>query len=385
MPALNALVRPCNSPRLAPMSLALDTMTAPPALRLDSIRHRFGDVVAVDGVSLEARAGEILCLLGPSGCGKSTLLRLAAGLEPLSSGRVDIDGVCIAGPDRQPMPPEQRAIGLVFQDYALFPHLSARANVEFGLKGLSAPQRRAQAMEALSQVRMQDFAESFPHQLSGGQQQRVALARALAPRPRVLLLDEPFSGLDQRLRGQVRDDTLHVLKRAGIAAIMVTHDPEEAMFLADRIALMRAGRIEQEGRPEDLYLRPATPFAAEFFGDINHMEGTVQGGQVATPLGSLPAPGYADGAPVLVLARPEALRLAAFDAGVLCGTVMAARLLGRTSLVHLSMGAPGGGVAHIHARIAGVFTPADGTLVCVQLDPSQVHIFPRPAPASTKP
>ncbi len=360
------------------MSLALDISKSPVALRLDAIRHRYGEVLAVDGVSVEARAGEILCLLGPSGCGKSTLLRLAAGLEPLAEGRIEIEGVCVAGPGQASLPPEKRAIGLVFQDYALFPHLTVRANVEFGLRALAAPQRRARAIEALAQVRMQDYQAAYPHQLSGGQQQRVALARALAPRPRVLLLDEPFSGLDQRLRGQVRDDTLHVLKRAGIAAIMVTHDPEEAMFLADRIALMRAGRIEQQGTPEQLYLHPATPFVAEFFGDINHLEAVVQAGYANTALGPIAAPGFADGTPVLVLARPEAVKLAAFDASVLCGTVMAARLLGRSSLVHLSMGAPGGGVAHIHARVPGVFTPKDGDMVCVQLDPAQVYVFPRP-------
>jgi len=259
---------------------------SPEALALQNIRHRYAGMTAVDDVSLSIAQGEILCLVGPSGCGKSTLLRIAAGLEALQRGTVSIDGKVVAD-NSGCMPPERRGVGLVFQDYALFPHLSVIDNVRFGLSGRPAAHQRRRAMETLEQVGMGGYADHFPHALSGGQQQRVALARALAPDPAVLLLDEPFSGLDARLREQVRDETLHVLKRTGAATMLVTHDPEEAMFLADRIALMRSGKLVQLGSPVDLYNRPADGFAASFFGEVNRIDGTVRQGAVDTPVGRI--------------------------------------------------------------------------------------------------
>mgnify|MGYP001809880117 FL=1 len=235
------------------------------ALAFDGVTHRYGASLAVDNLSLTIGAGEIVCLCGPSGCGKSTLLRIAAGLEGLQHGALRLGGRVVAGKGFSE-PPERRGVGLVFQDYALFPHLSILDNVCFGLTKLPAAERRRLALAALEQVGMEEHAAKYPHQLSGGQQQRAALARALAPSPAVLLLDEPFSGLDARLREQVRDETLQVLKRNGAATLLVTHDSEEAMFLADRIALMRAGKLAQTGAPLDLYARPTSPYAASFFG-----------------------------------------------------------------------------------------------------------------------
>ena len=214
--------------------------------------------------------GEILCLLGPSGDGKTTLLRLVAGLEPLQAGRIELGGVVVGEPGRE-VPPEQRHVGFVFQDYALFPHLTVAENVAFGLTASPRGERSWAVTEALARVGLETYANAYPHMLSGGQQQRVALARALAPRPQVVLLDEAFASLDARLREQVRDDTLHVLQTAGIPAMIVTHDAEEAMFLADRIALMRGGRVVQLGRPEELYLAPADPFVATFLGEVNRL------------------------------------------------------------------------------------------------------------------
>ncbi|WP_207458690.1 ABC transporter ATP-binding protein [Azospirillum sp. SYSU D00513] len=355
------------------------------ALALDRVSHRYGSAIAVDDISLTIGAGEILCLCGPSGCGKSSLLRIAAGLEALQSGTVRIGGRVVADPSGE-VPAERRGIGLVFQDYALFPHLSVMQNVRFGLSGLPAGKQRARALEVLAQVGMADYADSFPHHLSGGQQQRVALARALAPNPAVLLLDEPFSGLDARLREQVRDETLHVLKQNGAATLLVTHDPEEAMFLADRIALMRAGRIVQLGDPVDLYTRPADGFAASFFGEVNRIVGKVAGGGVETPLGRIPAAGFADGAEVEVLIRPEALKLTPIVAVAPVGNgmpnlarVMAARLLGRTSLIHLGMPDGTGGAVHLHSRMPGQFLPPEESYVSVALDPRQAFVFPLPA------
>ncbi|MCW2246695.1 iron(III) transport system ATP-binding protein [Azospirillum fermentarium] len=349
------------------------------ALALDAVTHRYGRVVAVNDVSVSIGAGEIVCLCGPSGCGKSSLLRLAAGLEPLQAGRVRIGGRVVADTTGA-VPPERRGVGLVFQDYALFPHLSVLDNVRFGLDALPAEERKARALESLEQVGMAGYAAAFPHQLSGGQQQRVALARALAPKPAVLLLDEPFSGLDARLREQIRDETLHVLKKNGAATMLVTHDPEEAMFLADRIILMQEGRVVQMGCPVDLYTRPVSAYAAAFFGEANRVTGTVRGGRVDTPVGSVSAEGLSDGTEAEVLIRPEALRLAPLAASAGADVpnlarVMTARLLGRSSLIHLSLADGRGGAVHLHSRMPGQFLPPEESYVSVAPDWGQVFVF----------
>jgi iron(III) transport system ATP-binding protein len=344
------------------------------ALRLEGIRHAFGAHVVLRGIDLTVAPGEIVCLLGPSGDGKTTLLRIAAGLTPLQHGRVWIGGALVAEPGRE-VPPEDRGVGLLFQDFALFPHLSVAQNVGFGLRGAGKAER---VREMLARVGMERFASAMPHTLSGGQQQRVALARALAPRPRVLLLDEPFSGLDARLRDRVRDDTLHVLQEEGIAVLMVTHDAEEAMFMADRMAMLHDGLIAQEGPPAEIYLHPATPFVAAFLGEVNRLAGTVRLGMVATPFGPVPAPGLPEGTAVQVLIRPEGIRLMPAEAGEPCharARVEAARLLGRTSMVHLSV-QDGGREVHIHARIPGEYLPARDAVVAVALDPTRAHVFP---------
>jgi len=350
------------------------------ALRLDRVSHRFGGLLAVDEVSLAVHPGEVVCLLGPSGCGKTTVLRIAAGLERLQAGRVLISGQTVADGTID-LPPEKRGVGLVFQDYALFPHLNVLDNVAFGLvDARDTPARKARAQDVLAQVDMADWAASWPHELSGGQQQRVALARALAPRPRLVLLDEPFSGLDSRLRDQVRDQTLHVLKQSGAATLMVTHDSEEAMFMADRIAVMRQGRVVQLGRPTQLYCQPDSVFVASFFSEINRIKGVVKSGSVHTPFGAVAADGLAEGAEVAVLIRPEALRLSAIEDGApepaSAARVLAARLLGRTSLIHLCMGDMGGQHLHLHARMPGQFLPTEDEIVAVDLDRRQTFVFP---------
>jgi iron(III) transport system ATP-binding protein len=348
-----------------------------PALELEGVTHRFGSLLALDVVGLAVGRAEIVCLVGPSGCGKSTLLRLAAGLERLQEGRVRLGGRLVADPQRA-VGPEARGIGLVFQDYALFPHLSALDNVRFGLAGLPGAERRARAAAALARVGMSPWSAAFPHMLSGGQQQRVALARALAPRPAVILLDEPFSGLDVGLRAQVRDETLHVLKENAAATVIVTHDPEEAMFLADRIVLMREGRVEQVGPPAELYTRPASAFAAAFFGEVNRIPAAVEAGVVETPFGRLPGGGACEGQAVEVLIRPEGLLLAedAGRPGQVRARVEAARLLGRSSLVHLSVPDGRGGAIHMHARAPGQFLPPEDSTVSVTIDPRQAFVFP---------
>src|SRR5690349_474202 len=253
-------------------------------LTFEDVSRRFGEGLALDHVSLDIAPGEIVCLLGPSGCGKTTLLRIAAGVERPSGGRVLIDNQEVAGPNRF-VPPEKRGVGLMFQDFALFPHLSILDNVAFGLKSLTRSEAKAEAFTALERVGLGHYASEYPHILSGGEQQRVALARAIAPRPSVLLMDEPFSGLDPRLRESVRAETLDILRRSRATSIVVTHDAEEAMRMGDRIALLKDGRLVQVGTAEELYNSPASLFAAGFFSEVNIFEARALNGAVDTPLG----------------------------------------------------------------------------------------------------
>ena len=263
-------------------------------LAFEGISHAYHDQPTVDNVSLRAEPGEVLCLLGPSGSGKTSLLRLAAGLEVPEQGRILLNQQEITGPDVF-VPPERRGVGLMFQDFALFPHLSVLENVRFGLNSLTEAEASLEAMAALERVGLTDYADQFPHALSGGEQQRVALARALSPRPSVLLMDEPFSGLDSRLKDTVRDQTLTILRETRATALVVTHDAEEAMRIADRIALLRGGRLIQVGTAEDLYHRPVDLFTAAFFSELNIFNGIVKGGRVDTPLGQFGAEGMSDG------------------------------------------------------------------------------------------
>ncbi|MFL1460621.1 ABC transporter ATP-binding protein [Roseococcus sp. DSY-14] len=352
------------------------------SLRLSAIRHAYGAKEVLRGVSLEVAPGEILCLLGPSGDGKTTLLRLVAGLETLQHGAIELDGRRLAEPGRA-VPPEGRNVGFVFQDYALFPHLTVGENVAFGLNRVPRGDRGWRVAEALARVGLEAHAESWPHQLSGGQQQRVALARALAPRPAVLLLDEAFASLDARLREKVRDDTLHVLQQAGIPALIVTHDAEEAMFMADRIALMRQGRVVQLGTPEELYLSPADPFVATFLGEVNRLPGRVRDGLAWTAIGPAPGHGLPDGAPCEVLLRPEGLRVLPEAGDGVVAEVEASRMLGATTLVHLAVADGEGGLLHLHARLPPGAALARGEKVAVALDPTRAFAFPpgaNPAP-----
>ncbi len=353
-------------------------------LAFEHVHHAYpGGEGVLHDVTLTIEPGEIFCLLGPSGCGKTTSLRLAAGLEECQRGRILINGAVVSD-GRIHVPPERRGVGLVFQDTALFPHLTVHDNVGFGLRRLPEAQRRARVAALLEQVGMTAFAEAFPHVLSGGQQQRIALVRALAPEPRLVLLDEPFSGLDAQLRSQVREETLALLRHHGATALIVTHDPEEAMYVADRIAVMNAGRVEQVGRPDELYCHPVSPFVTRFFSSTNRFATTVADGRIATPFGPIPAPeGCAEGARVEVLIRPEALRIgpagsAAHPGGI--GSVEArvvnVRMLRRAVFMNLCMGDFGGDHIHFHARHPGHRMPEEGSRVTVTLDPEQTFVFP---------
>jgi iron(III) transport system ATP-binding protein len=300
-----------------------------PLLSLDavSLRYASAGTPAVDGLSLAVEPGEVVALLGPSGCGKTTTLRMVAGFERPDAGTVTLEGRVLAGPGAF-VPPEQRSVGMVFQDYALFPHLSVLDNVAFGLGALSRAEAQARARAMLKLFGLEGFESRLPHALSGGQQQRVALARALAPGPRVLLLDEPFSSLDSALRASTRGEVRRVLKSLGATVLLVTHDQAEAMAFADRLVVMRAGKVEQVGTPEAVYSTPRTAFVAYFLGGTNLLPGVGFGNGARTVLGILPVAGQAKGQ-VLLSLRPEALRLVPDTDAVAVGGALRAEVLAR--------------------------------------------------------
>lgn len=354
-----------------------------PRLELRGLARQFGAARAVDDVSLKLHEGEVICLLGPSGCGKSTTLRIAAGVEQQDAGTVLIDGQVVSDAGGH-MPPEHRSIGLMFQDFALFPHLSVHNNIAFGLKG-SKQDKKARVEALLDRVELQGYGQKFPHELSGGEQQRVALARAVAPRPRVLLMDEPFSGLDDRLRDEVRDATLQLLKDEGTAVLLVTHEPQEAMRLADQIALMRNGRIVQQGAPYNIYNAPIDKEAAAFFSDINVVEGVVKNALTETPFGQFLVPGAEDGVEVEIIIRPQHLRLD-FDRGgrgpnptasegtPAQGAVLRSRFLGSHSLVEFEMAYD---KSHLQVTVPGVFLPEAGRILWLSMRRDRCFVFPK--------
>ena len=351
-------------------------------LELHDIVHAYDGVHVLDGVSLELSRGQVTCLLGPSGCGKSTLLRIAAGVERQGAGRVVVDGEVVSE-GRLHAPPERRRIGLMFQDFALFPHLSVAENVAFGMTG-SGPDKAERSAHLLSRVGLDRHGARYPHQLSGGEQQRVALVRALAPRPPILLMDEPFSGLDNRLRDAIRDQTLEVLKDEDTAVMLVTHEPEEAMKMADRIALMRGGRIVQQGAPYNIYNAPVDKEAAMFFSDINVLHGEVKNFATDTPFGQFMTPGLADRADVEIIIRPQHLKMdfdrhgtgplpTPQDGMPARGCVARARFVGNQSIVELKMDFDG---SMLKATVPGVFLPPVGTPLWLSMRRDRCFVFP---------
>ncbi len=352
-------------------------------LELEDIHLSFGGQAAVAGLDLCVELAELVCLLGPSGCGKTTTLRVAAGIEQQQLGAVRVDGRLVSEGSFH-MPPELRSVGLMFQECALFPHLTAIENVAFGFPGRGS-RENGEAKSFLRRMGLSGHADRYPYQLSGGEQQRIALARALAPRPRVLLMDEPFSSLDTRLRDGIRDEALTLLKEEGTAVLLVTHEPGEALRMGDRIALMRDGRIVQTGEPYHIYNHPRDRLAAAFFSEVNVVEGTVASQQVDTPFGPFLSVGNRDGTEVEIVIRPEHLALqvdtggpapvASPDLGMpAAGRVARARFLGAESLVEVRVERDG---ALLRATVPGTFLPPEGAPIWISLRRDRCFVFPR--------
>ncbi len=355
------------------------------AARLDirNITKSFGGRRVVDDVSLGVMPGQVTCLLGPSGCGKSTTLRIIAGVDNQDSGSIHVDGQLVCDGTTR-IPPEGRSIGLMFQDFALFPHLSVAENVGFGLAG-GTKRNAMRIAELLEKVGMSRHIHAYPHELSGGEQQRIALARALAPRPKVMLMDEPFSGLDDRLRDDIRDETLAVLKEEGAGVLLVTHEPHEAMRMADEILLMRGGQIVQRGAPYNIYNAPKDREAASFFSDINVINGKVSGALTDTPFGQFLAPGVPDGTDVDIVIRPQHLKIdfdragrgpnpTPVDGTPARGIVQRARFMGNESLVEFKMDFDG---SLLKAAVPSVFLPKVGTPLWLMIRRDRCFVFPR--------
>ena len=336
-------------------------MTRPHLLSLRHLTKSYGPGLppVVQDLNLEMGEGELVTLLGPSGCGKTTTLRLVAGLEAPDSGQVGL-----RGQDVTPLPPERRGVGLVFQDYALFPHLSVLDNVLFGLQALPAAERRRRAQDTLALVGLTVFEGRMPHQLSGGQQQRVALARALAARPALLLLDEPFSNLDASLRHSTRAEVRSILRQSGTAALLVTHDQEEALAFSDRVVVMRAGAVEQAGPPAEVYAAPRTAFVANFLGRANLLTATAQGETAECALGRVKLNRPLQGTAMLCL-RPEQLRLNADPAGP--AEVLGREFRGWAVAYTLRLGVGGGAQELQVLRPAGEPLLNEGTRVTVEM------------------
>ena len=341
-------------------------------LSFENISHSYAGLPSVNDVSFTLAEGEVVSLLGPSGCGKSTLLRLAAGLEVPQAGQIIQNDVVISAPGFA-VEPDKRGIGLVFQNYALFPHLTVLENVCYGLQGSKKDQGQI-AHDVMEDFDISHLSDQYPHELSGGQQQRVALARAICPSPSLVLLDEPFSGLDTRLRERVRDRLLHVLREKGIAAIMVTHDAEEAMFMSHKIVVLEQGKVAQIGRPLDVYSRPKTSFVATFFGEANEFKAIVKNSLVQTVFGEISTQNVTEGAKVEVVVRNDSLRvhnLPVANETAPVFSVLETHLLGSSTLVHLS-----DGTHHFHAKIPGLNYFESGAEVYLTVAKDDVLIFP---------
>lgn len=342
-----------------------------PVLELRSVSCAYDSShPAVRDISFSVREGELLCLLGPSGCGKTTILRAIAGFEPVRSGEIFLSGRLVSSASHT-VPTEERRVGMVFQEYALFPHLRVTDNIAFGLRDMTRPERAERVHEMLRLIGLEAFGRRYPHELSGGQQQRVALARALARRPIILLLDEPFSNLDPDMAARMRQDLSDLLHRMNTTTVLVTHDHDEAFAMADRVAVLNEGRLEQIDSPEQIYHMPATPFVADFVGQADFIPGLVQGGKVRTELGDFPNTlGSAEGTSLVVMIRPDDIHLIPNQAAA--SRIVSRQFRGSENLYTVRLGS--GQIVHGSESSTTIYR--EGTAVDVRVSATHTVLFP---------
>ena len=345
------------------------------AVRINNLSFSMNEKKILNNINLQLEKEKIACILGPSGCGKTTLLKLIAGLSKVQEGEIFLNENLVSSSNIH-LKTEKRKIGFLFQDYALFPHQTVKQNLQFAIKDKSTSHRVEEIMDV---IKLSDSLEKYPHELSGGEQQRVALARSIIAKPDLLLLDEPFSSLDLNLKEEVRDDTLHLLQKSNISVLLVTHDPFEAMFISNQINIMnKNGEIVQSGSPTDLYNLPNSSYVANFFGETNKFQGVVKDTIVETPVGEFKVENSLESKNVDIFIRPEAVKLSKEQTPVngIKGTVMASKLMGTYSFIHLSVLSKNNDVVHVHSHMPPNFLPNQSSAVGIEIDKEQTFIFP---------
>ena len=345
------------------------------AVRINNLSYSMNEKKILNNINLQLEKEKIACILGPSGCGKTTLLKLIAGLSKVQEREIFLNENLVSSSNIH-LKTEKRKIGFLFQDYALFPHQTVKQNLQFAIKDKSTSHRVEEIMDV---IKLSDSLEKYPHELSGGEQQRVALARSIIAKPDLLLLDEPFSSLDLNLKEEVRDDTLHLLQKSNISVLLVTHDPFEAMFISNQINIMnKNGEIVQSGSPTDLYNLPNSSYVANFFGETNKFQGVVKDTIVETPVGEFKVENSLESKNVDIFIRPEAVKLSKEQTPVngIKGTVMASKLMGTYSFIHLSVLSKNNEVVHVHSHMPPNFLPNQSSAVGIEIDKEQTFIFP---------
>jgi iron(III) transport system ATP-binding protein len=347
------------------------------ALKINNLNHKIKNSEILKEVSIETEEDKITCILGPSGSGKTTLLKLIAGLENIQRGEIYIKDKLVSSANTH-IKTEDRDIGFLFQDFALFPHLTVQENLKFAINDNS--DAIIEINEIMKLIKLSNSLKKYPHELSGGEQQRVALARSIISKPKLLLLDEPFSNLDLSLREEIRDDTLHLLQKFNISVIIVTHDPFEAMFISNKIYILEQnGSIVQSGSPNDLYNNPASSYVAEFFGETNKFSGLVKNSKVQTAVGEILISSIFESRNVDIHIRPQAIKLSQEKTPVngIKGTVMASKLMGSYSFIHFSVLNNNNDIIHVHSHMPPNFNPKQSTAVGIEIDAEKIFVFPK--------
>ena len=347
------------------------------ALKINNLNHKIKNSEILKDISIETEEDKIACILGPSGSGKTTLLKLIAGLEDTQKGEIYIKDKLVSSSNTH-IKTEERDIGFLFQDFALFPHLTVKENLKFAINGNA--DANIEINEIMKLIKLPNSLKKYPHELSGGEQQRVALARSIISKPKLLLLDEPFSNLDLSLREEIRDDTLHLLQKFNISVIIVTHDPFEAMFISNKIYILEQnGSIVQSGSPNDLYNNPISSYVAEFFGETNKFSGLVKNSKVQTAVGEISINSNLESRKVDIHIRPQAIKLSKEKTPVngIKGTVMASKLMGSYSFIHLSVLNNNNDIIHVHSHMPPNFNPKQSTAVGIEIDTEKIFVFPK--------